>query len=136
MQTSLRIPVPPMSLSCLPQHVDFDFSFFPHGHKIVTVSLPNISLRAFFLFLLLRRNTSQKPPLPLPQHLPSGLTDEIYHTCVRDGYMTDLHHWMEAAGCPLRLGCCWALTLSRRGKGCRWITTRTDSVETPTGMQF
>lgn len=65
--------------------------------------------------LLLRRNTSQKPPLPLPQHLPSGLTGEIYHVVsVMDTWLNHIPGWKKQ-GSPWGWAADWALT--------RWMTT-------------
>ena len=127
-QTSSRSPVPSISPSCLPQHVDFDFSFFPHGHKIVTVSLPTAPVWELSpsVSLAKKKHFSEAPTAAAPA---SPLWSHWWDLsrCVCDGYVTESHPWMEEAGLALRLGC-W---LGSDSVDDHWA----DSVETPTGVQ-
>ena len=62
----------------------FVLSLFPRGHKMVAVGISahnSLHENVLPLFLLLRINTSPKPPLPLPRHFPSCLFDKTYLTC-------------------------------------------------------
>ena len=111
-----------------PQHVDFDFSFSPHGHKIVTVSLPTAPVWELSpsVSLAKKKHFSEAPTAAAPASPLWSHWWDLSH-CVCDGYVTESHPWMEEAGLALRLGCWLGSDLVDD----HWA----DSVETPTGMQ-